>query len=364
MLVAMDLKNSAIALTAATFTTLITAEISSAIVTATNNPNNRLVATGTYSGVARLSFTNVFGNSTFCTGSLLEGGLHILTAAHCLTDDWGDRNVVSAKASFLELTDLFEVASDGFFIFPEWQGDFFNGNDLAVLKLNQPALGVEQYGIYRDTNEVGQVFTKVGYGRIGTGRLGDRTDLFGYGKLYGKNRFDARGEDFPDLLYDPIPGSQLLFDFDNGNPANNFFPNSDLGLGRREINTAPGDSGSPAFIGNLIAGVTTYGDTGPTDIDSVVNSSFGEYSSETRVSFYQGYIDQVLAGNATPSDIPAWVWEEAAWMGRQASDETAPASVPEPSSVLAMLTLGALGVRTLSRDKIKVKDKIKGVALK
>jgi secreted trypsin-like serine protease len=362
MLVKMDLKNSAIALTAATLTTLASAEVSRAIVTATNNPNARLVTAGTYSGVARLALTNVSGETTSCTGSLLQGGLHILTAAHCLTDSRGNRDIVSASASFVELTNSFSVASDGFFIFPRWQGDFFSGNDLAILRLNRRVVGVDQYGIYRDTDEVGQIFTKVGYGRIGTGNLGERVDLFGRAKLSGQNRFDARGEDFPNLILDATPGSQLLFDFDNGRPSNNFFADSDLGLGNREMNTAPGDSGSPAFIGDLIAGITTYGErgSGSTDIDATVNSSFGEYSSETRVSSYRGYINRVLDGDANPSYIPASVWASAS-TGREgvrtssvaladsldapgrAGESDTSATVPEPSSLMGLIAATVWG---------------------
>lgn len=348
MLVKMDLKNSAIALTAATLTTLASAEVSRAIVTATNNPNARLVAAGTYSGVARLALTNVSGETTSCTGSLLQGGLHILTAAHCLTNGRGDRDIVSATASFVELTGSFSVASDGFFIFPRWQGDFFEGNDLAILRLTRRVVGVEQYGVYRDTDEVGQIFTKVGYGRIGTGNLGERVDLFGRGKLSGQNRFDARAEDFPNLILNATPGSQLLFDFDNGRPANNFFANSDLGLGNREMNTAPGDSGSPAFIGNLIAGITTYGErgTGSTDLDATVNSSFGEYSSETRVSSYRGYIERVLDGDANPTYISASVWASAS-IGR---------NVSEMSSVALADSLNASGESEESRESTTVPE--------
>lgn len=361
MLVKMDLKNSAIALTAATLTTLASAEVSTAIVTATNNPNSRAVAAGTFSGVARLSLTNVFGESALCTGSLLQGGFHILTAAHCLTDERGNRDVVSATVSFAELTNSYSVATDGFFIFPRWQGDFYAGDDLAILRLTQRATGVEQYGIYRDTDEVGKVFTKVGYGRIGTGNEGERVDLYGRGKLYGQNRFDARGEDFPNLISNATPGSQLLFDFDNGRQANNFFRNSDLGLGNREVNTAPGDSGSPAFIGNLIAGITTYGErgNGAADIDSEVNSSFGEYSSETRVSSYRGYIDRVLEGNANPTYIPPSVWASASsrtealglslaisadpFAAEGEPGQAESATVPESSSLVGLLAVTVWG---------------------
>jgi len=51
---------------------------------------------------------------------------------------------------------------------------------------------------------------------------------------------------------DFVPGSMLVYDFDNGNAANDGFGVlygiHDLGVGDGEVNSAPGDSGSPTFI--------------------------------------------------------------------------------------------------------------------
>src|SRR5262249_8476462 len=86
-----------------------------------------------------------------------------------------------------------------------------------------------------------------------------------------------------------------------------------------ETDTAPGDSGGPAFINGQIAGITGFGLTGgiltfdgtdiycgdPTDIDPSLNvdtggctdSSFGEISGDTSVSYYQDWVDAARRGD-------------------------------------------------------------------
>ncbi|MCA1990445.1 MAG: S1 family peptidase [Coleofasciculus sp. S288] len=311
-------------------TALGTGEGAQAIVT-TGTPENYVVPPGDFSGVALLTLNRSDGPAG-CTGSLLTGGLHLLTAAHCLTDERGNFNVIDTTAIF-ELSDsLFslDIADDGYFIFPDWIGDginnegFARGDDIAVLKLAEPAPSdVEQYDIYRGADEVGQVFTQVGYGQGGTGDEG--AVLPGGIKRFGQNRFD--------LLDGIVPDSQLLFDFDNGLPENDafgFFGISDLGLGINEVSTASGDSGGPSFIGNAIAGVVSYGFTtsSPPDIDTEFNRSFGEFASNTRVSLYAGFVDDAVAGKVSSAAL-----------------------VPEPSSVLGALAFGAWGASSLLRRK-------------
>jgi hypothetical protein len=72
-----------------------------------------------------------------------------------------------------------------------------------------------------------------------------------------------------------------------------------LGLGSLEGLISSGDSGGPAFIGNLVAGIASFtanlGDEGKQpDVDSTSNSSFGEIAAWQRVSAYQQWIDQSL----------------------------------------------------------------------
>ena len=75
------------------------------------------------------------------------------------------------------------------------------------------------------------------------------------------------------------------------------------GYGKYEIGIGPGDSGGPGFIDGKIAGVHSFGFThfcegvtNGTDFSCGLNSSFGEMSGDTRVSYYAGWIGDVVDG--------------------------------------------------------------------
>jgi len=118
---------------------------------------------------------------------------------------------------------------------------------------------------------------------------------------------------------DFVPGSVLQYDFDNGLAANDafgfFFGNSDLGLGNDEVNSAPGDSGGPTFSSPVITGVTSYGvrltffpclpfSLCNSDIDGTLNNSFGEFSGDTRVSFYAAFVDAIVDPDSDGDGVP------------------------------------------------------------
>lgn len=291
-----------------------------------------LLRPGEFSGVARLELgLDALGTpSSGCTGALLPGGLHLLTAAHCLTDDNGllepELTTNPSVAYFNLLTGEASIAIQDFFIQPDWTGSLAIGNDIAILRLAEPApIAAEQYDIYRNTDEVGQIFTTVGYGYPGTGDLGELELNLPIG-FFGFNEFDATEAVLPELFDEPaiaVPNSQLLFDFDDGFLSSSVF--GGLGLGRAEVNIARGDSGGPAFIGDRIAGITSYGIGYPfilTDIDFDSNGSFGEVSGKTRVSTYANFVDAVLAGYVD-------------------SELGTVAAIPEPTTILGTLTFGA-----------------------
>ncbi|EDX72177.1 Trypsin, putative [Coleofasciculus chthonoplastes PCC 7420] len=334
---------------------------------------NALVEPFDFTGVAFLET-----GSSFCSGSLLTGGLHILTAAHCFMNQNGqfDLNVVGQTRAIFNLSNeslftnqpIFEaIAVSDFFIFPGFDLRFSIEGDLAILKLSKPASSrIDQYDIYRKTDEIAQNFTIVGYGDTGIGSEGFDPELFDGRKRFGQNQFDAFIDVFqgasqlPEEYFPKNTTSQLLFDFDNGNPENDafgvHFGIHDLGLGNQEVSPGPGDSGGPSFLlddeGNkLIAGITSFGfsDVWDTDedriidiplfpdnpitdvvIEGVANASFGEFAGVTRVSTYASFIDDVVAGKVRPT-----------------------ASVPEPSSILGTFILGTWGASTLLRRKNK-----------
>lgn len=332
----MKWQSCAIALSSTLLLPLLTQEPGRTIVAVDEDALLRQISLpGEFSGVVSLEGSLTGDAPTpFCTGSLLTGGQYILTAAHCLTDE-NTTTIVSGllnqpfAATFDLASGFTQVLISDLFVFPGWQGSVLNGGDIALLRLLEPAPAeAEQYDIYRNTDELGQSFLKVGYGDIGTGTTGDilPNGLFAF---FGQNQFEATEADFVDLLFNPpttvSPLSQLLYDFDSGFPIDNLF--GSLGLGSLEVNTGFGDSGGPAFIGNRIAGLTSYGIGGfgltfPSDIDTETNSTFGELSGDTRVSTYASFVDAVLAGRIAPS-------------GQNT------AAIPEPSTLAGMALFGA-----------------------
>lgn len=291
----------------------------------TGDPNDYIVSPGTgFDGVVRLDINANLG-SLGCSGSLLSTGLHILTAAHCVSDDLGFNLIVNNAKAFFDLPEgTVAINTAKIFIHPNWGGlaDFESvEGDIAILELASLApQSAERYSIYRNTDEVGQVGVKVGYGLSGQGNQGFDPDNFTFGvKRFGKNKYDAPAEvlnsRIPELGkvgYNTVPGAVLAYDFDNGRPENDAFGYlgiSDLGLGLQEVSGGPGDSGGPTFINGLIAGVTSFGTclnhpncSMPPDIDNIAeNATFGEFGGDTRVSTYASYIDDVLAGKITPT---------------------------------------------------------------
>ena len=280
--------------------------------TTTGNPDDYLVSPGTgYDGVAKLSLSGLF--SGFCTGGLLETGAHILTAAHCLTDDFGNVEVWDGTAKFELSTGDVNLSIADIFVHDSWTGDLFNGYDVAILELTDIAPDtVDRYDIYRTNNEVGKVGEKVGYGRSGNGNVGSVS--WDGRKRSGQNRYDASGDLFNQLYgSDNFSDSLLAYDFDNGRAANDAFgywfgdDYADLGLGWNEVSAAPGDSGGPTFIDGAIAGVTSFGlrpsyfyGIFSSDIDYALNSSFGEFAFDTRVSSYTDWIDDILTSWQPP----------------------------------------------------------------
>lgn len=251
-----------------------------------------------YDGVVLVQCGNVYG-----TGSLLYDGRAVLTAAHVVDDPSGPVTVTFETSAGKETVAVRKVL-----IHPAYDA-WNSNNDLAILWLPQNApITANRYDIYRDSDEIEQVFTFSGYGRVGSGSTGALYYNSFELRLRAWNRFDADAAALKNVLgpimnWTPLPGTQLIADFDNGFFANDalglFINEPDLGLGKIEGLIASGDSGEPAFIDGKVAGVASYvaslsyGWTHP-DVDLYVNSSFGEIAAWQRVSAYQQWIDQSL----------------------------------------------------------------------
>lgn len=264
-----------------------------AIVTA-DDPTNHVVNAGSvFDGVGAL--VSPLGN---CTGTLLSSGIHVLTAAHCVTQS-GTTTPFAAGS----ITIRFDLTSGAqtytgaaLFVNPGYVplGPGYQ-SDLAILQLSSIVDPLAQrYGLY--SGPEGGTTDLVGYGRRGTGASGSVAGTSGSVKRAGQNEIEA---------IDSGSGL-LLFDFDNGLSANNAF--GSLGLGAtNEVMIAPGDSGGPAFIQSAgiyrIAGVNTVsGCPGPgVDLDAtcdqtpaVTNSTFGEIGGAIRISLHADWINSVV----------------------------------------------------------------------
>jgi V8-like Glu-specific endopeptidase len=266
------------------------AEVVPAIVSAASIGDSRhTVPPGT--GVARLlmSMTNEPGQF-ICSGSVLNANT-ILTAAHCVSDDFGKKNLASGSARVLRSDNSTQTLGiTGTSIHPLWNGDLFGGYDVALIRVASAFTNISTFGLYSLFNEIGQTYDVYGWGRQGSNGAGIQNVSWGSVSRTGKNTFDA-------TITSGMGPLVLMSDFDDGTAQRDAFavhfgfaPHTGLGL--PEVSTAPGDSGGPALIGGMIAGITSFGLRigSPSDLDGTLNSSFGEFNGFTRVSSHVAWI--------------------------------------------------------------------------
>ena len=198
-----------------------------------------------------------------CTGTLIAPNA-VLTAGHCIED-------MSATSGTFEVGGK-TYATANMIAHPNYNGEIGNDNsaDIAIMILQEDVTGIVPMQINRTTPEVGQLLTLVGFGGQGTGSAGHD------GSFGNKN--------VGTTPVDEVSPGLISWRFDN----------------ESESNTAPGDSGGPAFLSiggvQVVAGVTSGGDRN--------DAGIGDHSFDTRVDAYASWIDSVLQGGATPSPEP------------------------------------------------------------
>ena len=260
--------------------------------------NRALIGDG-YDGVVRVVVGSMYG-----TGVLLFDGKAVLTAAHLFSGNSGAANVIFETRSGVQ-----SIASSQVVINPDYSS-VNNNSDMALVWLSQDApVAAERFGIYRASNEVGQTFTMVGYGTPGSGSSGTISNFNEVPvRVKANNQFDTDIAPLDRFFsesgqWEANNGKQLAADFDNGLSQNDALGGllgiNGLGLGSSEGLISKGDSGGPAFIGSLVAGIASYtgrlSSSGAVpDTDNTSNSSFGEVAVWQRVSVYQQWIDQAL----------------------------------------------------------------------
>lgn len=290
---------------------------------------------GALDGVAMLSYTDPEG-SWACSGSLLQGGQYVLTAAHCadsytsMTVEFGYFNGTSQVVRTVAVGDAT--------IHPLWQG-FSNsadrGIDVAILKLNAPVNTIQGYAL-STTNDVGKQHLMAGYGTSGTGSSNSSPSwadgLYGH---YGYNTFDVSSRDFS-FWGEPVAGwghddayyvaTTYMVDFDNANGSanNNTLGRiagvtgnhwtSDAGLGANEALIAGGDSGGGDFVWDgtkwVLSGVHSWGWGGNSacgyfalascDFRAGNSSSYGDLSGSTAVFEHVAWINATIGAVPEP----------------------------------------------------------------
>ena len=247
----------------------------------------------------------VLSNGAKGSGALMFGGNYILTAAHVVTNDAGQKLPGTIKfypnSSNIFLPPISFTVADVSIV----NGYVPNGpvpvpNDVAVINITGKApLGIAGYELYRSNDEIGKAFTMVGFGLTGNGTNGAAPGTNGT-KRIGINTFEATGTD----VGNPAFFRNLVFDFDDGTPAGNKLLNtysvpSTTGVTSSNIlietDFASGDSGGPGFINSggklLIAGVVSFTTTFGTN-----NSAFTGLGDYARVSAFANEIDGLTGG--------------------------------------------------------------------
>lgn len=260
-------------------------------------------------------------NRIDCTATLISPRWAI-TAAHCVTDIRFPRLDFAGQ----------RVAAERWYVHSKWNDRERQGYDIAVVRLADRMRGVAPATLYRNRDEVGQAARLVGYGDHGDG-------------ITGAVSFDAQRRAGTNTI-DRIEGVRgrkrlvLVTDFD---------PPADPGVTIHEATTASGDSGGPLFIGNAIAGLTSWG--------SSDFSEYGDVARYTRVSMFTTWVDRILAGDrrglrqavvGRPGDRVLGTLLTG--RSRTATPPTAlNTPVPEPGSVAGLALLWALALRRRGR---------------
>lgn len=196
---------------------------------------------------------------------VLVGSKYVLTAGHCgygLADNEGIFYINGTRYTTSDI-----IVHSGY---NENAIGTDRANDIAVFVLSQDVAGVTPSAIYEGTPEVGDELTLVGYGYGGTGATG--SDY-----VYGTKR-----EGTTDIEY--VSATLIGWTFDYGSD---------------ESNTAPGDSGSPAYIyengSYYVAGICSCG----TD----ERARWGDSSYDTRVDAYADWLNSIVGeeGSTLPT---------------------------------------------------------------
>ncbi|MBP6776138.1 MAG: trypsin-like serine protease [Piscinibacter sp.] len=294
-----------------------------------------------FDGVARLQFDSdgdLSNGSYICSGTLLAGGTHVLTAAHC-ADNF---NVMEIKFGINNNVATATRGAAVAYVNSGWNGSLATGADIAIIKLDSKVEGIQGFNLHNGS-AVGSSVLMMGYGTTTQGNVagGPNWNEWGHGH-WGVNTFDVSSNVFLDAYDgsgDNTYGEEYVADYDSGTQGNNTLGivagmtgnlwTSDTG-GTPESLITGGDSGGGDFVWTgsewLLTGVHSWGwqfcdgRIDPScDFANTNSGSWGDLMGSTAVYSHTDWIRSVIA-------------------------------VPEPGTY-ALMMLGLLGVGVASRRR-------------
>lgn len=234
-----------------------------------------------------------------CSASLIAPQW-VLCAAHCVMPQSG---FVLSPQTFSVAGRTYAVDIENTFINRKWIETGFDvltgEGDLALFRLPEPVEGIQPIPCYRARDEVGNVGFSLGYGRTGTGLVGQ---VIGTSqRRAGQNMIDgtAARVAWPGCeAFTAGNDRMLLYDFDS--PQRNYSSMGSANPLQLEYTTAQGDSGGPLFVFRggrfMVAGICSGG-AGPCGRNV---STYGDTATFARVSSYTAWIKSVM-DNGQPS---------------------------------------------------------------
>jgi len=261
-------------------------------------------------GIDHDGVVEILRNGNFsCSGALLQGGFHVLTAGHCVNSE----DIANMAVRFYLPNGSVDIAAEWWTPHPEFPG--ISGTDVGIITLAERAPPeIPRYNPLRSVGmEIDVPNVVFGYGQTGYGLTGKEPR--DGNKRGGHNMYEATGAT-QNINLSTVGGRDaerwLFSDFDNGITANDafgfHFDKANLGFGPDEVYASSGDSGAPIFVNNgyshVIAGTVSGGarfsGTPNADVDDTVNGTWGQFSRDARVAeagnlaFIESFISAVV----------------------------------------------------------------------
>lgn len=259
------------------------------------------------SGVVEILLDN---GTVGCSGSLLSDGFSILTAGHCVTDQYGGALPSNATVVFLGPTGKVTDAVSAYFVDPAWTGNGASGGDLAVLRLSQEAPSwATEYSLYTGAMPATGDEVMAGYGIGGTGFTGGETP---FGTLrVGTNEYVEDGAAFGDSVDQVWSTGLYVGEFYDPNLAytnalNDQVDTVDLDpyWAPDEVDISSGDSGGPSFYDGEIVGVHDLGICYTTTV--IVNNVPTTECTDSTGTSNESYFGDMYADTSTAAN-DAWI---------------------------------------------------------